>query len=89
MIKAVKRLWRLATCSHRNAMYYVVPLPDMEVPGEIAELHFCRNCGRLLMACRHSDQPQHNQNWLVTDRLDDEPRLSLPHDPKLRALATR
>jgi len=64
ILKAIKRLWRLATCKHHGASNWGILI------GEV-EMHFCRTCGRLLVACDPSDQPQHNQHWLMVDHLDD------------------
>lgn len=85
--KAIKRLWRLGTCNHRNAANWALVVPDIMVTGEFAELHFCRRCGRLLMAVRHADQPQHNQHVLRIDKLDDESEIQLPYNMALRGLS--
>ena len=69
-IKAIKRLWRLGTCSHRGAMNWSIIVGD-------SEMHFCRRCGRLLVACDPSDQPQHNPHWLDRDQLDDKGEQSI------------
>ena len=85
-LKAIKRLWRLGTCDHRGARMW--PLLFSGENGPI-EMLFCRSCGRLLMACRTDDQPQHNQHWLKVDQLDDERYIMWPQDQELRALAMR
>ena len=62
-LKALRRLWKLAICNHSGAANWSI------VIGE-TEMHFCRVCGRLLVACDPSDQPQHNSHWLERDHLD-------------------
>lgn len=89
IIRAVKRLWRLGTCTHRNAMNWTLLSADLECPGEVVEAHFCRRCGRLLFGVKTSDQPQHNDHWLRVDKLDDDAdqHQREPMDDKLRSLA--
>jgi hypothetical protein len=62
-LRCLRRLWKFGTCQHVNAQNWTMLL------GE-TELHFCRSCGRLLVACDPSDQPQHNRHWLRRDQLD-------------------
>lgn len=89
IFRAWRRLWRLATCPHRNAMSWGVGLRDLS--GAPVEIHFCRRCGRLLWACRSEDQPQHNRHWLTEDHLDNpvDRAMHLPHIEELADLVKK
>lgn len=91
ILTAVRRLWKLATCEHRNTANWPLWVPDVEVEGQFVELRFCRACGRLIWACRSSDQPQYNSHWLDVDQLDPRPMRHpiLPESQELRDLAER
>lgn len=64
MIKAIKKLWRFATCDHWNACRSLAF-------EDSTELNFCTRCGRLLWFTDEGSR-RHNPH-LLRDRLDDNP----------------
>lgn len=60
-IKAIRKLWRLATCDHWNTCRSIVF-------EDSTEMKFCARCGRLLWLMDDGSKT-HNKH-LMRDRLD-------------------
>jgi hypothetical protein len=60
-IRAIRKLWRLATCDHKNYCKSLL-FPDS------TELTICIHCGRALWMMDDGDRQ--NNPWMRCDRLE-------------------
>ncbi len=56
MLKAIRRLWRFATCEHKGCSSHCVEFKDTY------KLVFCRACGRILSFTSEGERV-HNPYW--------------------------